>query len=291
MVILLTPRCFVEGQDSNLKQVQQREFGSGHEFLELFKNDINKDGKISSHELSGDRKKLILDYDSDGDGMISKSEARLMAPKNQVDRSRPRVSGRPGRETRRETSRGESRRSPGRTREYTSSSDLSPGRTGGLFFQVFDVNKDGEISRDEIKNASKILMKLDVNGDKRLSRQEIGGDSERRIGQSRSSRTGRAQDNSRTESGRERFVVRVFENDKNTTTGLEGYLRKKEITQLYMCGLAFDYCVFYSALDGKNLGFDVFVFQDLTKSIDLKNSKNIAEKTMRKAGIKLLNFM
>ena len=50
-------------------------------------------------------------------------------------------------------------------------------------------------------------------------------------------------------------------------------------------------CKLYSALDGKNLGFDVFVFQDLTKSIDLKNSKNIAEKTMRKAGVKLLNFM
>ena len=82
-----------------------------------------------------------------------------------------------------------------------------------------------------------------------------------------------------------------FENDKKTSTGLEGYLIKKEITQLYMCGLAFDYCVFYSALDGKNLGFDVFVFQDLTKSINLNNSKNIAEKTMRKAGIKLLNFM
>ena len=82
-----------------------------------------------------------------------------------------------------------------------------------------------------------------------------------------------------------------FENDKITTTGLEGYLIKKEITQLYMCGLAFDYCVFYSAIDGKNLGFDVFVFQDLTKSIDLNNSKNIAEKTMNKAGVKLLNFM
>lgn len=235
MVILLTLRCFVEGQDSNLKQVQQREFGSGHEFLELFKNDINKNGKISSNELSGDRKKLILDYDSDGDGMISKSEARLMAPKNQVDRSRPRVSGRPGRETRRETSRGESRRSPGRTREYTSSSDLSPNRSGGLFFQVFDVNKDGEISRDEIKNASKVLMKLDVNGDKRLSRREIGGDSQRRIGQSRSSRTGRAQDNSRTESGRERFVVRVFENDKNNdgkVTNSEIPDRMKELFEI-----------------------------------------------------------
>ena len=235
MVILLSLRCFVEGQDSNLKQVQQREFGSGREFLELFKNDIDKNGKISSNELSGVRKKLILDYDSDGDGMISKSEARLMAPKNQVDRSRPRVSGRLGRETRRETSRGVTRRSPGRTREYTSSSHLSSGRSGGLFFQVFDVNKDGEISRDEIKNASKILMKLDVNADKRLSRQEIGGDSERRIGQSPSSRTGRAQDKSRTESGRERFVVRVFENDKNNdgkVTNSEMPDRMKELFEI-----------------------------------------------------------
>ena len=235
MVILLSLRCFVEGQDSNLKQVQQREFGSGREFLELFKNDIDKNGKISSNELPSDRINIILDYDSDGDGMISKSEARLMAPKNQVDRSRPRVSGRPGRETRRETSRGESRRSPGRTREYTSSSHLSFGRPGGLFFQVFDVNKDGEISRDEIKNASKILMKLDVNGDKRLSRREIGGDSQRRIGQSRSSRTGRAQDNSRTESGRERFVVRVFENDKNNdgkVTNSEMPDRMKELFEI-----------------------------------------------------------
>ena len=63
-----------------------------------------------------------------------------------------------------------------------------------------------------------------------------------------------------------------FENDKNTTTGLEGYLVKKEIKRLYLCGLAFDYCVFYSALNGVNLGFDMFVFQDLTKAIDLNKS-------------------
>ena len=82
-----------------------------------------------------------------------------------------------------------------------------------------------------------------------------------------------------------------FENDKNTTTGLEGYLRKKEITQLYMCGLAFDFCVFYSALDGINLGFDVFVFQDLTKAINLNNSEKLARKTMIEKGIKLINFI
>ena len=81
-----------------------------------------------------------------------------------------------------------------------------------------------------------------------------------------------------------------FENDKNTTTGLEGYLKKKEIKRLYLCGLAFDYCVFYSALYGVNLGFEVFVFQDLTKAIKLNNSEKIAKKTMIEKGIKLINF-
>ena len=82
-----------------------------------------------------------------------------------------------------------------------------------------------------------------------------------------------------------------FENDKTTTTGLEGYLAKKEIKRLYLCGLAFDYCIFYSALDGINLGFDVFVFQDLTKSINLNNSEKLARKTMIEKGIKLINFI
>ncbi len=82
-----------------------------------------------------------------------------------------------------------------------------------------------------------------------------------------------------------------FENDKNTTTGLEGYLVKKEIKRLYLCGLAFDYCVFYSALNGVNLGFDMFVFQDLTKAIDLNKSEEIAKKRMIEKGINLFNFI
>ena len=82
-----------------------------------------------------------------------------------------------------------------------------------------------------------------------------------------------------------------FENDKVSPTGLEGYLIKKKIKKLYLCGLAFDYCVFYSALDGITLGFDVFVFQDLTKAIDLNNSHEIAKKTMIEKGIKLINFI
>ena len=68
-------------------------------------------------------------------------------------------------------------------------------------------------------------------------------------------------------------------------------LKRKEITQIYLCGLAFDYCVFYSAVDGVNLGFDVFVFQDLTKAINLNKSEKIARKKMVEKGIKLINFI
>jgi len=68
-------------------------------------------------------------------------------------------------------------------------------------------------------------------------------------------------------------------------------LIKKKIKEIYLCGLAFDYCVFYSALDGNRLGFDVFIFQDLTKAINLNNSKKIARKSMVEKGIKLINFI
>jgi len=82
-----------------------------------------------------------------------------------------------------------------------------------------------------------------------------------------------------------------FENDKITPTGLDGYLIKKEIREIYLCGLAFDYCVFYSALDGIKLGFDVFIFQDLTKAIDLNDSYENTKNKMIEKGIKLINFI
>ena len=43
--------------------------------------------------------------------------------------------------------------------------------------------------------------------------------------------------------------------------------------------------------DGIGLGFDVFVFQDLTKAINLNNSEKLARKTMIEKGIKLINFI
>ncbi len=58
-----------------------------------------------------------------------------------------------------------------------------------------------------------------------------------------------------------------LENDHQTSTGLAGYLRDRSLTRLYLCGLAWDYCVGYSALDGKALGFDVTVVEDAVRGI------------------------
>jgi nicotinamidase/pyrazinamidase len=58
------------------------------------------------------------------------------------------------------------------------------------------------------------------------------------------------------------------ENDKKTPTGLSGYLRTLGNKRIFLCGLALDYCVCYSAEDGRDLGFEVVVLIDLTKAID-----------------------
>ncbi|MBN1694182.1 bifunctional nicotinamidase/pyrazinamidase [candidate division WOR-3 bacterium] len=58
------------------------------------------------------------------------------------------------------------------------------------------------------------------------------------------------------------------ENDKKTITGLEGYLKNLNVRQTYFCGLALDYCVFYSAMDSIKIGFETYVIIDGTKGID-----------------------
>ncbi|SEB58872.1 bifunctional nicotinamidase/pyrazinamidase [Terriglobus roseus] len=58
-----------------------------------------------------------------------------------------------------------------------------------------------------------------------------------------------------------------LENDHRTSTGLAGYLRDRGLTSLFLCGLAWDYCVGYSALDGVALGFQVTVIEDAVRGI------------------------
>jgi nicotinamidase/pyrazinamidase len=59
-----------------------------------------------------------------------------------------------------------------------------------------------------------------------------------------------------------------IENDKKTGTGLSGYLNALGKKRVFLCGLALDYCVYHSAVDGRDLGFDVVVPIDLTRAID-----------------------
>ncbi len=76
-----------------------------------------------------------------------------------------------------------------------------------------------------------------------------------------------------------------FENDQTTPTGLEGYLRTRGITRLTMVGLATDFCVKFSALDARKLGFEVTLRPDLCRGIDLDGSLAAAMDEMRAAGV------
>ncbi|RLJ41170.1 nicotinamidase/pyrazinamidase [Litoreibacter meonggei] len=78
-----------------------------------------------------------------------------------------------------------------------------------------------------------------------------------------------------------------FENDHVTPTGLEGYLRTRGVKKLTMVGLALDFCVNFSAVDGAKLGFDVSVDQSLCRAIDLDGSLEAALLGMTDAGVQL----
>ncbi|WP_303979610.1 bifunctional nicotinamidase/pyrazinamidase [Dongia mobilis] len=79
-----------------------------------------------------------------------------------------------------------------------------------------------------------------------------------------------------------------FENDRTTPTGLAGYLRERGLSRLTLVGLATDFCVAYSALDARRLGFDTRVIMDACRAIDLGGSLQDAVGKMQAAGVKLL---
>ena len=81
-----------------------------------------------------------------------------------------------------------------------------------------------------------------------------------------------------------------FENDRQTPTGLHGYLQERGITHLTMVGLATDFCVAYSALDGAKLGYDVTIDFSACREIDLDGSLAAQSDAMRKAGITLIGL-
>nr|WP_295463921.1 bifunctional nicotinamidase/pyrazinamidase [Mesorhizobium sp.] len=78
-----------------------------------------------------------------------------------------------------------------------------------------------------------------------------------------------------------------YENDHATPTGLGGYLRERGISKVTMVGLATDFCVAFSALDARRLGFDVTVRLDACRAIDFGGSLAAMTARMREAGVTL----
>ena len=77
-----------------------------------------------------------------------------------------------------------------------------------------------------------------------------------------------------------------FENDRQTSTGLDGYLKTLSIDTLVLGGLATDYCVLYSALDAVGLGYKTIVAADAVRGVDYPaGSTERALKTLEEAGV------
>ena len=76
-----------------------------------------------------------------------------------------------------------------------------------------------------------------------------------------------------------------MENDRATPTGLAGYLRERGLSRLWFCGLALDFCVAWSALDARRLGFEATIVEDACRAIDIDGSRADALRRLREAGV------
>ena len=77
-----------------------------------------------------------------------------------------------------------------------------------------------------------------------------------------------------------------LEADRKTPTGLAGYLRERGLKQVFLVGLATDFCVAWSALDARKAGFGAYVIEDATRGINANGSLPQAWKDMQGAGVK-----
>lgn len=78
-----------------------------------------------------------------------------------------------------------------------------------------------------------------------------------------------------------------YDNAHLKSTGLTGYLKEKGATELYVCGLAGEYCVNFSIMDALAEGFSVTLIADATKSLDSK-AFDAAQKTISEKGGRIL---
>jgi len=80
-----------------------------------------------------------------------------------------------------------------------------------------------------------------------------------------------------------------FENDRTTPTGLAGYLDERGLHRVFLAGLAYDFCVGYSALDARRLGLETFVLRDACRAIDWNGSVEAIEAKFALAGVAVID--
>lgn len=76
-----------------------------------------------------------------------------------------------------------------------------------------------------------------------------------------------------------------MEADRQTMTGLAGYLKERGIKKVYVVGIATDFCVAWTAIDAVNLGFECVVIMDATAAIDVDGSLSKAKADMQQVGV------
>jgi nicotinamidase/pyrazinamidase len=80
-----------------------------------------------------------------------------------------------------------------------------------------------------------------------------------------------------------------FDNARRKATGLGDYLKEQAVGDVYVCGLATDYCVKFTALDALGLGFATYVIEDACRGVNLKpNDVAEAIEAMRAEGVQVV---
>lgn len=81
-----------------------------------------------------------------------------------------------------------------------------------------------------------------------------------------------------------------FDNGHRKATGLGNYLRGRNVTRVYILGLATDYCVRFTALDARQLGFETSLIEDGCRGVDLHpGDVETALREMQNAGVRITN--
>lgn len=81
-----------------------------------------------------------------------------------------------------------------------------------------------------------------------------------------------------------------FDNGRRRSTGLEEYLRREGVEEVYIGGLATDYCVRWTALDAVRLGFRTWVIEDACRGVELRPGDTAAALAeMAQTGVQIIH--